>query len=610
MQLSEGITILPVLNSAVTVSRHIRQLCTEHHYDCIAVDLPEQFSAHLSHCIDQLPLISAAFATGHSDDTVRYIPADPCDACIEAIRQAKQQRTSFRFIGHPSILDPSPCPKMPDTYAITRMGFDEFFSLCLHVYGNPSADTPEYTASRYIAHSLRELEALHRSILALVHVRHFVSTVTHFNNESSYNLSFPEAHTACYKIKNYFINPDHLYFVLGELPYITAKCEEERRDPFLQYTSKTEAIKELFHETKYGRFNETKSTQQLSSQYIQTALTFARNLAITEGNLTPSLFDMLQAAKGVAGNTYAYNLLKNAKYYPFLPYEIDKNFLSLGIDKVQFSEGLPPHPAYNLLNDRQLTWKKINIYPEPEDEEPDEEACSTDSIDMGMWCSHIPEDRRIEHFNSYAREKTKDMVTSRATRTVRFTSSLEEGIDLRETIRNWHTGKIYVKQHPPRSCSVDTVIIVFDATHDERYPHCATWSAEHKHESTLSFFATDPFEHVIGPGISRAYYGGLSLVYPPRPIENPFEITEDFIRGTLTHRLVYGACMFSERTHLSYIAYKKPDYILQKIAQNFGKRLVWIPLSHYGKKTLQRLRTFHVLNGKVVRSWASRFIPE
>jgi hypothetical protein len=39
-----------------------------------------------------------------------------------------------------------------------------------------------------------------------------------------------------------------------------------------------------------------------------------------------------------------------------------------------------------------------------------------------------------------------------------------------------------------------------------------------------------------------------------------------------------------------------------------GKKLVHLPLSRFSGRMLDRLRTFHVLNGKEIRSYAARFI--
>ena len=45
--------------------------------------------------------------------------------------------------------------------------------------------------------------------------------------------------------------------------------------------------------------------------------------------------------------------------------------------------------------------------------------------------------------------------------------------------------------------------MIFDEMNDARYPHYTTWYAEHPEESTFSFYATDPFANLIGPGVTR-----------------------------------------------------------------------------------------------------------
>jgi hypothetical protein len=115
---------------------------------------------------------------------------------------------------------------------------------------------------------------------------------------------------------------------------------------------------------------------------------------------------------------------------------------------------------------------------------------------------------------------------------------------------------------------------------------------------------------MIGPGIARCTYGGLSLLFPPRPVPCAFELTKDSTLTKLSHRLTYGALLFSKERSVAYISVKKPDIFQKKLASKMKKRLIWIPLSSFSSETLRRLRRFHILNGKDVRSWASRFIGE
>ena len=63
--------------------------------------------------------------------------------------------------------------------------------------------------------------------------------------------------------------------------------------------------------------------------------------------------------------------------------------------------------------------------------------------------------------------------------------------------------------------------MLFDSPADPRdYPWRITWHAENHDESTLSLFATNFLENMVGPGISLARYGGCMFLFPPRPIRD------------------------------------------------------------------------------------------
>ena len=324
------------------------------------------------------------------------------------------------------------------------------------------------------------------------------------------------------------------------------------------------------------------------------------------GRLIPTLFDIVASAKGVGGNAYALRILKSAKYYPYLSIEDTSSQIGISIDRISIP-GDRVYEAVNLFRDTLMEWQTISIRPDPSMMQKKKYRFTWNPMQM---CSHVPEDEQIESFNAHLRTKTLRILTEDYVRTEKFSTSVKDGIDIRETLRNWFTNDIYVREIPPSRGKVDTVVILFDEKNDDKYIHTATWYAEHKDESTLSFYATDPFDNMIGPGISRCYYGGLSLLYPPRPIPNIFELTEGMDFPNLAARLTYGALMFSGEKAIAYVAAKKPGVMIKSMASKLKKHIVWIPLSHFSNETLRRLRRFHILNGKIVRSWAGRFIGD
>lgn len=599
-----GVTLIPVLHQRVAFAAHVRKLCLENRYDCIAVDIPVPFAHDLPAAVAYLPCVSAVVAQP-ANEPFFYVPTDPCDATIEAIRQAQQNRVGCHLVGYPLLSQPKPLEALPDEYAMKSIGFDAFATLCLTSIGNPGAGSDEDRAARYIAHRLLELRTSHKNILAVVHMRHFARIVSHLCKEQTHNLTFAPPPT--YRTDTYYINPDHLYFALGELPFVTGKFEKERLDLFAQPVEIVDTIKDLFRETRDNYYDNKEDIVKLSPVRIQAGLAFLRNLTVMDGRFIPSLFDIVAAAKGVGGNSFALRVLKSAKYYPYLPFEHDGTLLSVGIDKIAVPHDPSVRDAVNLFRDTVMLWRSIEIKPDPSEFRKKKYRYAWSPFGM---CSHVPEDRRIESFNAHVRTKAQRVMAEDFVKTEPFSTSVKDGIDIRETLRNWYTGDIYVKEIPPSRGPVDTVVIIFDEEHDERYPQQATWFAEHDQESTLTFYASDPFDDMIGPGIARSFYGGLSLLFPPRPIPNAFELTQNKGLRKLSHRLVCGAMMFSEEHAIAYVAEKRPDVQLRMLESRFKKHLAWIPIATFSSETLRRLRRFHVLNGRVVRSWASRFIGD
>ncbi|MDR0331377.1 MAG: hypothetical protein LBH93_06700 [Chitinispirillales bacterium] len=668
------IEMIPVAHGKELFAREVRRLCSEAKFDCIAVDIPLIFRDRLAEAVDELPLVSALIARdegagvsgfaygdhdagydgygiggdgyfdgddsdadgddGHagigvdiyaggdgserpdSPPPLYYLPIDPCDAMIEGVRQARQRRVPFYCVGLSALRSPDPMPAMPDEYSIKEIGFDAYTILCRGILGAKGAENFESTWESWrVACRLERLRAMHKNVLAIVHISRFDAIAEDLGLKPPPCEDMLGEPSGAYTVFKRYINPDHLYFAVGELPFVTAKSQLERQNPFALPMDPTDAVKDLFIDTREKYFDSKEQSVHLSPVRIQTALTYLRNLTVMSNRLIPSLFDIVEAAKGVGGNAYALRVLKNAKYYPFLPIDSGaSDVVNIGVDKISMAEdsfsggtNRDVYEAVNLFRDVELVWRKLDIKPDPSALQKKKYRYSWDPYGM---CSHIPEDARIEGFNAHVRGKAARVLTEHLARTEKFTSSVKDGIDIRETLRNWHTGSIYVRELPPANNKVDTVIIIFDEERDGLYPDRTTWYAEHREESTLSFYATSPFDDLIGPGVARSTYGGLALLYPPRSVPNIFEVAEAAGIEGCAAQLTVGSLMFGIEKNVAYVAAKAPSLRLRTLSKRFKKHLVWIPLSTFSTETISRLRRFHVLNGRHVRSWASRFIGD
>ncbi|MED5448448.1 MAG: hypothetical protein VYA62_09500, partial [Planctomycetota bacterium] len=229
--------------------------------------------------------------------------------------------------------------------------------------------------------------------------------------------------------------------------------------------------------------------------------------------------------------------------------------------------------------------------------------------DPHRQCSWPPEDNAIERFRTHVKDSALSMLGTDLARSEKFTTSLRDGLDIRETLRNWHTGDLFVKVLPPTRGNLDCVLMFFDSPADPRdYPWRITWMAEHNDESTLALFATDFQNELAGPGIGVANYGGAMFLFPPRPVPEVWADPRFNWADTLEERLLAAACHYSHERHIAILSESPPGAAWRRIARQHGRKLVHVPLGRFSQETVSRLRQVHVLNGQEVRSYAAHFI--
>ena len=151
--------------------------------------------------------------------------------------------------------------------------------------------------------------------------------------------------------------------------------------------------------------------------------------------------------------------------------------------------------------------------------------------------------------------------------------------------------------------------MLFDSPADPRnYPWRITWHAENHDESTLSLFATDFTQNVVGPGIALARYGGCMFLFPPRPIPDVFRDPRFDFTDTLEERLIAAALHYSTERHIALLSHSPPGAGWRRLARKHKKKLIHVPMTKFGASAIEKLRMFHVLNGQQIRSYAADFI--
>lgn len=602
---------------------------------------------------------------GGGDTSIRawYTPIDPCDGIIEALRIARGERTPVHFVDAEVEQFAGRSLSLPDAHAIHTLGTEAYFEAvqpqlrAMH----PMSDE-DHLRELHMTHELARLSAEagdKGDILFICGLAHWERIRAHLSRGEGkpHEGSAPDSSA----IEVAPVGHDSLFHVLGEMPLSTWHWQRHRSGFSLDDHRPADSIPWLL-ETARAVFKEhhTRSLEKPTTASLASLVDFVRKLTVRAGRLLPDLYSLVVAAKGTVGNDFALSVLEAARTYP--PNRVledgddggDRLARSMGLspddeDGDERSKsfdskdewGTSPGWVTDLLNDQDSPFetasdrsldtaggvgkvgeevaemtsrtpgqrreiKKIKLRGPPPD------------VDQRKWqtvwnphqsCSWPPEDVIIESFRSYLSSRALSLAGLDRMKIEEFTVSMKDGLAIRETLRDYLLGKVYVKEEPRVPGRVGAVVMIFEEDDfGEKYPWRLTWMAEHENESTLAFYATNFGADLVGPGIGEATYGGCMLLYPPIPIPDVWDDQRFERARTPSERLLLAALWYTPDRFVAYLAEKPPAPELQDSAARLGKHIVYLPISSMSKGTIEKIRRFHVLNGHQVRSWASRFI--
>jgi hypothetical protein len=493
----------------------------------------------------------------------------------------------------------------PDPYVLKRVRPEAFAAAVLPMIQHPA---PGQHAERiaWMAERLHELERRYRAILLVCSILDWPWIRDAYRTEEP----APEPDPFFTTISTYGVDPKTLIFLLGELPFLTGLYERGRRELTADDNLSVDGVKEMILSARDRlRRSLPKVAKRITPQLLSIYFRYIRNLSLIERRLTPDLYSLIVAGQQTAGDNFALEIAEVAREYAYAdPYpDPDMDDLRMGIGLADVP-GFGTSPMVSRLPGQSLAWRTCQLSPKPP--EKDRKRWSQRWNPFGM-CSWPPEDDRIESFLRHVRDQAKAVLGADLARSEKFTTSVMDGIDIRETLRNWHTGDLFVKVIPPDRGTIEIVIFLFDFPADPKlYTSRATWYAEHAEESTLAFYATDHMTNLVGPGIAQAEYGGAMFLFPPRPIPDIWIDPRLNFADTLEERLLAGAFLHSREKHVAVVSPIAPPSSWRKLSRRFSRKIVHIPLKRFSGQMIERLRRFHVLNGKVVRSYAADYIRE
>jgi len=418
----------------------------------IAVDLPHGLESQILEATKKLPEVSVVV-----DRLMRGIPITPTSAPIEAVRSYLEYGLDIRFI------DTSlPVIGSLDDYQLfvnscTIHGIDDVL-LNPEKYSIPTGDIvkswicseadknysapfvhvpsiataqddvfdPEkfssYYLSRlqYMALNIREMLKEGNDILLVCSSAHAMGILHYLESEIT---PIDDSYIVPSRICS--VSEEDMVHLTYEIPFIMYLYELYRDMP----VDRMGWLRSIFSCTEYDK---------LMAGDAKASTLYSGKLALTEQQLYPDIYNAVAAAKYVVNDNYAIAVFDRAKSYPPNKGKVseisiwdllDYNLRSLGNKKVlKLKRNLIENSGY-----RPRKWKKK------------EERLHR--WGYSRW-TRTPESQQAERdFIRYItarftfREPSEDQFTAEE-----CVCGLGEGFDVRETIRNWNTKKIYYKE--------------------------------------------------------------------------------------------------------------------------------------------------------------------
>lgn len=588
----DNIYAVPALHYNMESAQCIRRAFEKIRPDCVAVEIPESFQNCALQAAARLPDISVLSV----EEGKLFYLAEPCEGLFEALRSALEVSCDAYCIdldveNYPQYKDP-----LPDPYSITHIGLESYFNAFQNFFKLQKKDPLDNERELFMAKRLKTLSFSYDRILFIAGFSHIQSVLDHLELPS-FPDSFEEEKRA---VKLFTLTEESCRDVLGEFGWISSAYEEWRSSHSEGFLDRQKLIFSLLKESA-RKYSESTGLD-FPSYNMRNLMKFLRNYAHLHGRLMPDLFELLSSARACVDPNFAYETWLLATRTPFLKNIDNLPKLNLSVEELW---GASKILKFHLKrkNTKSLSFRKrkkdqkdIKFLPP-----------STFSI-----CSFPPEDVVIEKFGEKLKKQGNLLLSEQNTRTLPFVSSFEDGLDTKETIRNWHKGALYVKSFGRPSEAPSSLVVIFSEDFEEnskeKFSWKTTWIGEHSQESDMAFYATHPISNVVGPGISRCEYGGFMMTSPPRRLYDIWSDPDYEDCFSKAEVLLRAAIDYAVKPVIVYVASKPPKLKLKNYAARFGKKVIYIPRGGLSHSQLGKIRFFHVLDGHDKREIAGDYI--
>jgi hypothetical protein len=590
-------TYFPVVPGRLEFAMEARQAILRERPQVVALELPLALQEAWTRGVTRLPEISVIFYPDETsgDTEAVYVLVEPADPFTEAIRTGLETGAEIVFADPEAGLRPHLKDAYPDPYAIRHIGLARYVE-AYRVYPQPRSDE----IARHAAGLAWKLQGTDPEARVLVVVS--LNLLDPLLDAMEEPQAQPMARTRREGVEVFNPHPESLAEIATEYPALQWRYENFRPQMTdLPLIDRRHAQLAILREAE--KAYEANAGERLAHWQRRLLARYTRNLALAGNELAARLFDLTVAARGVADDNYAWEVWEAAGRYP--PQKTASDAMTVHITGDEMWTETRRIRLRRRLPSAKRKLRPYGLKPRKKEKFPGEWASQLNGTGI---CSYPPEDLVIEDYGRYLKKKGKSILSEERVRVEPFTTSILDGIDMRETIRNWHEGRIYVRQFQKIQGEVGSVVVIFDEDRDNRYPYLTTWLGESQNESDMAFYSTFPFDNLVGPGIGRAEYGGFLLSLPPRRMVDVWQDPDYEFAESKSERLLLAALDYSVQRYVVYVAAKPPRSIFKTIASRAGRTVVYIPIGQLSPVSLKKIRVAHVLDGYDKRESAKEYL--
>jgi hypothetical protein len=648
-----GVRLLPVIHDRVDMASVVRAVLQKLDPAGVAVELPTTLRESVLKGVRRLPKISLVISEPKRTEAVIWTCA-PGEPFAEALRWAWLRDRPVFFVDPDVAYEDRHTDPVPDPEALWSLGPEPFLRLLTDQGDEAPRSQKDHLREAGMAHHIKDARAkvVDGALLALLGASHVRAVERHLQNPTAQPLA--RVRRAHQEVRH--LHPDSLTALLpdpplshavfeilkdGEVPdevelsqalsrkvslvkyglrVITGQKDEEKRErPFhvARYAARHAsrrafdgrpfpdrvALQAVVWRVGTGSYEE-QTQESIKSWQRALFFDFARRYARVQGVLVPGLYEWVVAARGVGDDNLAWEIYDGARAYPWqdptaelASVKVDGNELDLGTRKITFRKRF-------FRVKQRLVRVPVRDRPTTNDADKWLEAFDTTGL-----CSYRPEDFVIEDYAHFLQQKAVSILSIERKRSEPFVASMLDGIDLRETLRNLHEDRVYVQELGRAPGEAGSVVVIFDRDlKGNRFPHCMTWLGEDDQESDMAFYSTNPAEQVVGPGITRATYGGFVMCYPPRRMMDVWQDRDYRWAREKAEVLIMAGVDYSEEKLVVHVGKDAPSELMIRYASHQGKRILHIPLGSLSPVTLKKIRVVHLLAGRDKREIAKDYI--